>query len=311
MKNNQLAIVGAPSSAGAYGPGQEKTPNALRDIGLISFLKEEGVKVNDTKDVPGYRWKIDKENKRAMNVDQVYSVAKRVAEKVHESLEENDNVLVLGGDCTIELGVVAGCLESSENIGLLYFDLDTDLNTPLSVNDGALDWMGLAHLLDIAGTNKKLASIGRKTPMLRPDQVYLFANGNMTEFEQEVINSFKLREIGWQEVAEDPVKAAKKVRETWAHQFDRILIHLDLDVLDYVDMQLAENYRRNIGLTFDQLMLALDELLQLPNWSVLTVTEINPEHGEADGSTLKAFAKRLAESLGRGLSKRNQEHQQH
>lgn len=301
MKNNQLVIVGAPSSAGAYGPGQEKAPAALREIGLISFLEEEGVMVKDKNNVSGYRWKVDKENKRAMNVDQVHSVARELAGKVRESLEENNKVLVLGGDCTIELGVVAGCLELSENIGLLYIDLDTDLNTPNSVEDGALDWMGLAHLLDIAGTNEKLASIGKKKPMLRADQIYLFANGNMTDFEREVINSYKLRETGWQEVAGDPIKAAKKVGETWAAQFDRILIHLDLDVLDYVDMQLAENYRRNIGLTFDQLTLALDEFLRLPNWSALTVTEINPEHGEAGGSTLKSFAKRLAQSIGKAF----------
>lgn len=301
MKNNQLAIVGAPSSAGAYSPGQEKAPNALRDIGLISFLEEERVTVKDKKNVSGYRWKIDKENKRAMNVDQVHSVAKEVAGKVHESLEENNKVLVLGGDCTVELGVVAGCLELSENIGLVYIDLDTDLNTPISVEDGALDWMGLAHLLGIAGTCGKLTSIGKKAPMLRADQVYLFANGNMTDFEREIINAYELRETGWQEVARNPAKAARKVAETWAPQFDRILIHLDLDVLDYVDMQLAENYRRNIGLTFDQLMLALDEFLQLPNWSTLTVTEINPEHGEADGSTLQVFAKRLAKSIGRAF----------
>jgi arginase len=298
MKNNQLAIVGAPSSAGAYGPGQEKTPNALRDIGLISFLEEEGVTVQDKKNVSGYRWKVDKENKRAMNIDQVHSVAKEVAGKVHESLEENYKVLILGGDCTIELGVVAGCLELTDNIGLLYIDLDTDLNTPVSVEDGALDWMGLAHLLAIAGTNRKLTSIGKKTPMLRADQVYLFANGNMTDFEREIIHSYQIRETGWQAVARDPAASARKVGETWASQFDRVLIHLDLDVLDYVDMPLAENYRRNIGLTFKQLMLALDEFLQLPNWSTLTVTEINPEHGESDGSTLKVFAKALAQSIG-------------
>lgn len=305
MKNNQLAIIGAPSSAGAYSPGQEKTPNALRDIGLISFLEEEGVTVTDKKNVSGYRWKVDKENKRAMNVDQVYSVAKEVAGKVHESLNENNKVLVLGGDCTIELGVVAGCLELSENIGLIYIDLDTDLNTPISVEDGALDWMGVAHILGIAGTNKKLVSMGKKIPMLSANQVYLFANGNMTDFERSIIKSHKLQETGWQEVANDPAKAAKKVGETWAQQFDRILIHLDLDVLDYVDMQLAENYRRNTGLTFDQLMQALDEFLQLQNWSTLTITEINPEHGEADGSTLQVFAKRLAKSIGRSFIKQS------
>lgn len=298
MDDNQLIIIGVPSSAGAYSPGQEKAPDALRAAGLISFLEKQGVTVTDKKNASGYRWKVDKENRYAMNVDQVYSVAKEVAGKVQESLKENSKVLVLGGDCTIELGVVAGSLELSESIGLLYIDLDTDLNTPGSVEDGALDWMGVAHLLAINGSNDKLASIGKKTPMLRADQVYLFANGNMTDFERDVIHSNQIQETGWQKVASNPVKAAKKVTETWATQFDRILIHLDLDVLDYVDMQLAENYRRNIGLSFDQLMLALDEFLQLPNWSVLTVTEINPEHGEEDGSTLKIFSERLARSIG-------------
>jgi hypothetical protein len=45
-------------------------------------------------------------------------------------------------------------------------------------------------------------------------------------------------------------------------------------VLNFIDMPLAENYRRNKGLTFDQFMKVLDEFLKVPNWSVLTITEI-------------------------------------
>jgi arginase len=301
MKSDRIAIIGVPSSAGAYGPGQEQTPDALREAGLISFLAAENVTVIDKGNVSGYRWKVDRENRRAMNVDPVYAVAKELADKVRQSLDEGNKLLILGGDCSIELGVVAGSLEQPGKLGLLYIDLDTDLNTPDSVEDGALDWMGLAHLLAIPGTNAKLTSVGKKTPLLKPEQVYLFANGNMNGFERQIIESYEIGETNWKEVASDPVKTARKVGETWATQFDRILIHLDLDVLDYVDMQLAENYRRNVGLTFDQLMLALDEFLQLPNWSGLTLTEINPEHGDADRSGLKAFAGRLAQSFGKAL----------
>ena len=60
MKNTQLAIIGVPSSAGAYGPGQEKTPDALRAAGLVNFLQEQGISVTDKKNVPGFRWKTDK-----------------------------------------------------------------------------------------------------------------------------------------------------------------------------------------------------------------------------------------------------------
>lgn len=301
MSKNKLAIIGAPTSAGAYAPGQEKTPDALRAAGLVSLLEEQGIVVSDKKNVNGFRWKVDKENKRAMNVEKVEAVAKEVAVKVTDSLREKNKLLVIGGDCTVELGVVAGCLELSEKIGLIYIDLDTDLNTPQSVEDGALDWMGVAHLLAIEGTVDSLASIGNKKPMLRPEQVYFFANGNVNDFERKIISASQLREMPLQQAATDPSGTARKIIDTWAGSFDHLLIHMDLDVLDYTDIQLAENYRRNTGLTFDQLMTALHVFLKAPNWSVLTITEINPDHGEEDGSTLRFFAEQLAKVMGRSM----------
>jgi arginase len=297
MSDASLAIIGAPTSAGAYGPGQEEAPAAIRAAGLISLLEAHGVHAIDKGNVPGYRWRVDKQNKRAMNVALVANVAKTLSRIVSESLAENKKLLIVGGDCTVELGVVAGCLDHSENIGLIYIDLDTDLNTPSSVEDGALDWMGVAHMLQLAGTDEYLSAIGKKAPMLSARQIHFFANGYMIDFERQIIDNLKIRETNLLDVAKDPVGAAKKLCQTWAPQFDKILIHLDVDVLDYVDMQLAENYRRNIGLRFDQLMMAVDEFLKLPNWSALTITEINPRHGEADGSTLRRFAERLAKSL--------------
>jgi len=68
-------------------------------------------------------------------------------------------------------------------------------------------------------------------------------------------------------------------------------------VLDYLDLPLAENTRRNIGLKFDQLTAALTTLLAAPNFAALTICEINPDHGEADGATLETFATALAESF--------------
>ena len=83
----------------------------------------------------------------------------------------------------------------------------------------------------------------------------------------------------------------------WAQQFTRLLIHLDVDVLDYLDTPLAENCRRNQGLRFDQLVAALRPLLLPPNWAALTITEVNPDHGAEDGSTLRNFAEALADIL--------------
>jgi len=72
--SQRLSVLGAPSSAGAYAPGQEKAPGALRAAGLVRRLFECGIDVEDRGDVPGYRWQVDKAYPRAMNVAKVATV---------------------------------------------------------------------------------------------------------------------------------------------------------------------------------------------------------------------------------------------
>ena len=295
--SNRLVIIGAPSSAGAYAPGQEKAPAALRTAGLLEFLSAGGITVDDLGDISGFRWRADKANPRAMNANAASTVAKATAERVASALAADAAVLVLGGDCTVELGTVAGALRGTQSVGVVYIDLDTDLNTPESTQDGALDWMGVAHMLGVEGTVPELAALGPRVPMLRPEQVLFFANDNVEPFERQVIEELGIAEVRLAEVAADPSSAAEAVATGWACQFERLLVHLDLDVLDFVDIPLAENNRRNPGLRFDQLMAALRPLLCAPNWAVLTVCELNPDHGESDGSTLRTFAGALADAL--------------
>ena len=294
---NRLAIVGGPSSAGAYAPGQEKAPAALRAIGLEDLLSERGIAVDDCGDVSGFRWHADKENPRAMNAGVVTTVAGAIADRVASALGIDGAVLVLGGDCTVELGTVVGALRGTQSVGLAYIDLDTDLNTPESTHEGALDWMGVAHMLGIKDTVSKLAALGPRTPMLSPGQVLFFANDNVTPFERQVIDDLNIAEVRLAEVVADPSGAAQAVLGGWARQFERLLVHLDVDVLDFTDMPLAENTRRAGGLRFDQLMQTLYSLLRAPNWAALTVCELNPDHGESDGSTLRTFAEALADAV--------------
>jgi arginase len=296
----RLDVIGAPSSAGAYAPGQERAPEALRAAGLLASLAERGIDVVDRGNVPGFRWRVDRANPRAMNVEVVAGVARDVADQVAEGLEEGAAILVLGGDCTVELGTVAGASRDAGDageIGLIYVDLDTDLNTPASVDDGALDWMGLAHLLGLAGTAPILAGVGPRVPLLRPDQVLLFADNNSTAFERGIIEEQGIAEVRLAQVAADPSGAAREAVNGWARRFGRLLVHVDVDVLDYLDMPIAEEMRRNQGLQFAQLVAALKVLVAAPNWAALTICEVNPDHGELNGSTLRTFNEALADVL--------------
>ena len=52
----RLSVVGAPSSAGAYAPGQERAPTALRAAGLLERLRDVGIDVHDLGDTESFRW---------------------------------------------------------------------------------------------------------------------------------------------------------------------------------------------------------------------------------------------------------------
>lgn len=271
-----LSVVGAPSSAGAYAPGQERAPEAFRRHGLVPALQRAGLEVADRGNTAGFRWRPDSANLQAMNLGAAARVAREVATRVAERLAQDHDVLVLGGDCTIEIGVVAGAVGEFGSLGLIYLDADTDLNVP-ATSDGALDWTGVAHLLDLPGAADELAGLAHKRPLLGNDQVLFFAAGNITSPEAETIRRRDLPVIGLDAVKANPGGAAEQAAR-WAERFDCVLVHLDIDVLDFADFPLAENTRRNFGLTFDELAAALPILLASPNRRVLTVTEVNPDH---------------------------------
>jgi arginase len=87
-------------------------------------------------------------------------------------LAARDTVLVLGGNCTIALAVMAGLPKLDVGVpGLLYVDRQFDLNTPVSTTDGALDWMGLAHGLSLPGCVDDLAGAFGRRPLPLPKQV--------------------------------------------------------------------------------------------------------------------------------------------
>ncbi|HTV67472.1 MAG TPA: arginase family protein [Rhizobiaceae bacterium] len=284
-----LSIIGAPSSAGAYGPGQEKAPAAFRRHGLVEKLRAAGIDTHDRSDTPLFRWRPDLTNPMAMNRDAVADTAERTASLVAAALADGHAALVLGGDCTVELGTVASALRHGTSVGLVYIDFDADLNAPEN-SDGALDWTGVAHLLDIPGADQRLASLGPRRPMLGASDVLLLATENFTEHEAKDIADRNITLIPLAEVRRDPAAAANQAA-AWAQKFDTVLVHLDVDVLSFAHFPIAENTRRCDGLRLAELGLLLEPLIALPAWRALTVTEVNPDHAPDEA---QAFGELIA-----------------
>ena len=292
-----MSVLGVPTSAGAFAPGQERAPAALREAGLLTALGERDVDVRDLGDSPVWRWRPDRERPRAQNLDAVVQIARDTAARVEAALGDGP-LLVLGGDCSIELGTIAGHLARDESVGLVYLDLHPDLNTPASVVEGTFDWMGMAHALGVAGAEPELVGIGPRTPLLHDDQVLFLAYGpeRARPFELDQIIRRGMAAIPVDEVADDPEAAAGRALD-FVSRFDRLLVHFDVDVVDFNDAQLSEDAVRGDGLTLDAAMRALTVLTASERLSAVTVTELNPFHGDEEGETLRRFVEMLADSL--------------
>jgi arginase len=264
---------------GAFAPGQEKGPEALREADLLGRLSRAGVEVVDHGDGGGVRrWRPDRANRHAQNLPAVVEVVRETAGRVGKAHAAGHLPLVVGGDCTVELGTVAGLLPpegSGGRLGLIYFDVHPDLNVPATVGEGALDWMGVAHMLGEEGAAEPLSQVGPHFPMLGDEDVFLFSYGpeQATEHERSAIGHRGLKGTPVEDVAPDPEGAAARALEEMEPHFDLLLVHFDVDTVDFTDLPLSENPGRNEGLPFDAAMRALGTLLGSDRLAAVTGTQ--------------------------------------
>ena len=81
-RRRPLSVIGAPSSAGAYGPGQELAPAAFRAGGVLDRLRATGRDVVDRGDGATTTWRPDDEHPEAANAGLVAAVARTLADSV-------------------------------------------------------------------------------------------------------------------------------------------------------------------------------------------------------------------------------------
>lgn len=109
-----IGLVGAPTSAGAHWRGQEMAPGHLRNAGLVEKLGRLGRDVHEYGDLgEAVVCRLDKAHRREQNVDAVVEVYRRVEDGVGAVVADRRLPLVVGGDCTITVGVVAVLARSS------------------------------------------------------------------------------------------------------------------------------------------------------------------------------------------------------
>jgi arginase len=290
-QDRRVSIIGVPTTAGSHNPGQEKAPAAWRAAGLVDGLREAGLDVEDRGDLPVARFRPVEPVDGLRDVERVIAVAQQVAGEVAAIRDEGRLPLVLGGDCTITLGVLAGSGET----GLVYFDGDADLSTPERTDSAVADTMGMTHML--GGGSPALAGLGSRRPLLRPDQVVLFGfdPAELDTRQWTELVSRHLYAAPAPAVRADPAGQARAALGYLTRRTSSYLVHLDVDVLHTGLFPLA-NFPHFAGLTLDEAGVCLGEFTGNEKFGGLVITEVNPDH-DPDGELIRALAQVVTEAL--------------
>jgi arginase family enzyme len=279
----RLAIVDAPIDCSGARRGEEHAPAALRAAGLVERLRgrdagEANARIRDTRRDPATG---------VVGAVEVRRASMAIASRVRELLEARERPLVLGGDCTLLLGVFLALPRGS---GPWFVAGHADFFDGESSPTGEAADMDLAILTG----HGPPGLLERDGPLLEPAAVVLLGH-RPAELHPDVarenarvdpaIHALTAPEVRERGAALVGTEAAARLagRPAW--------LHIDLDVLDERVLP-AVSYPQALGLDWDDLVGLARPLFAAPNLLGVSVADFNPDR-DADGT----HAGRVVEAL--------------
>ena len=258
----------APIDSSGRGRGEERAPATLRAAGLLERLGardagEIDARIRDPRREVGTG---------VVGATEVRRASKAVGSGVRDLLEAGERPLVLGGDCTLLLGVFSAMPDRS---GLWFVDGHADFLDGKSSPTGEAADMDLAILTG----HGPPGLLERDDPMLEPAAVVLLGHRPAESHPDVARENARLdpaihaltapavREHGPDRVGNEA--AARLVgRPAW--------LHLDLDVLDESVLP-AVSYPQPLGLDWDEFVALARPLAAAPNLVGVSVADFNPD----------------------------------
>jgi arginase len=269
----KVAVFGVPSAAGARVAGSARAAFVLREAGLLDALRATGARVVNLSDLSLFPFRDDPAHPAARNAEVVACALRATADEMTRALREGFTI-VIGGDCTLVVGVLAGARAAlGRPVGVVYVDANADLNTPDTTPSGFLSGMALALALG-RGPEELVAPMGA-APVLEPDHVALLGFRDLDPGERDAIGDLGLalpaiaaRRIGMR-------VAAALALDAIANEDGPVLVHLDVDAIDYAEMPVKDQ-AGGAGLTVAEVSDLLTALAASPRVVGLHVAEFNP-----------------------------------
>jgi arginase len=257
--------------------GVDMGPSAVRYAHLSERLQELGYVPHDEGNVIVQQAEesIDPANAElnAHYLPQVMQVCQRTYHMIASRWQDNEFGLFIGGDHSISIATVAAVTALRGDIGVLWVDAHTDMNTPQSSPSGNIHGMSAAVLLGEGPVD--LVNIGYPGTKIKPQQLAMIGVRSIDEVERKRVRASGMRVHTMREIDEQGISAiAAQILEQFAPYAH---IHVSFD-LDSCDPSFAPGVGTPVlgGLSYREAHLLLEILADSGKVCSMDVVEINP-----------------------------------
>jgi arginase len=267
-------------------------PAALRAAGLVGALH-----ALDEGDIQG---RIDDARRDPETGIIGFADLRRASEELRERLDallaDGRRPLIVGGDCTLLLGIFATLQRHWRRPGLWFVDGHLDVYDEATSPTGEAADMELRILL--GDGPKGLVDLGERVPLLEaadvlalghrhPDDSDAADEVDLIDARVERLDARAVRDLGPSAVAGRALALADRTDAVW--------LHVDLDVLDQEALP-AVSYRQRGGLDWDELERLLRPLASDPRLMGASIADFNPDR-DASGRHAAQVVRLLANAL--------------
>jgi arginase len=286
-------VLGAPFDSSGTGRGEERAPDALRTAGLPAAFA-----AGDAGDVaPRLRDPVRDAATGVIAFRELCVSSQSLREAVAATFRRGERPLVLGGDCTLLLGAMAGVRDAVGRAGLWFVDGHADFLDGESSPTGEAADMDLAMLTGAGPPG--LIDFARAVPLVEPADVVILGHRPASLHADVALELTRVpAAIARMSAEEIEAEGAAGVGRHWEHALaDRgsVWLHLDLDALDEEALP-AVSYPQPRGLDWDSFVALIRPLLGSDALVGVSVADFNPDLDE-DGSHARRIVDALAASL--------------
>lgn len=296
----EATLIGAPLDLGAQNLGVDIGPDAFRYQNIVKKLKKAGLKIHDTGNVTVVdRSKLSVGDPKLKYLDEIIRVSEELAKISDEAIRSGKKVIALGGDHSINLGVVSGAsISLNGDLGLIYLDAHGDMNTSETTLSGNIHGMHLASLMGF-GANELKNIYGEKVKINKNNLLHI-GGSDFDQAELDFIKTEKLRTFTLFDLLSNGLGTLMPMIESLRSKVSNIWISLDLDAIDRIYAPGA-GMPNPAGLTYREIAAIAEYIGRTCNVVGIDVVEYNPLQ-DIDGRTAELGIELIAKFLGKNYS---------